>query len=299
MEQFLNKETNRNRIPVAYWFVLPAMLFFALLAVYPSGYVAFLSVFAGAKGTAISPEFTNFSNYIAVFNSRNLVQILMQTGFYAGVATLLHLALGFLIALLLNVLPLNITFTRLTRTAFLIPWAISPTVVAIMFRLLLHPQVGPIAIMLKQTGYAGVFGPLGDPDWALIAVTLTNVWTFTPFYFLMLLSAMQAIDPVLFEAAVVDGANGRQQILHITLPSIKNTVLTLAIFDFVTTAAYFDLTWIMTQGGPINRSEILSTWVYRTAFQSFEFGKASAIGMILFAVSIMFTIIVLRAMDKE
>ena len=275
------------------------MLFFALLAVYPSGYVAFLSVFAGAKGTAISPEFTNFSNYIAVLNSRNIVQILMQTGFYAGVATLLHLAFGFLIALLLNVLPLNITFTRLTRTAFLIPWAISPTVVAIMFRLLLHPQVGPIAIMLKQMGYAGVFGPLGDPDWALTAVTLTNVWTFTPFYFLMLLSAMQAIDPVLYEAAVVDGANGRQQIIHITLPSIKNTVLTLAIFDFVTTAAYFDLTWIMTQGGPINRSEILSTWVYRTAFQSFEFGKASAIGMILFAVSIIFTIIVLRAMDKE
>lgn len=299
MEHVLDKKPKRNKIPVAYWFVLPAMLFFALLAVYPSGYVAFLSVFAGAKGTAISPEFTNFSNYIAVFNSRNLVQILMQTGFYAGVATLLHLALGFLIALLLNVLPLSINFTRLARTAFLIPWAISPTVVAIMFRLLLHPQVGPIAIMLKQMGYTGVFGPLGDPDWALIAVTLTNVWTFTPFYFLMLLSAMQAIDPVLYEAAVVDGANGYQQVLQITLPSIKNTILTLAIFDFVTTAAYFDLTWIMTQGGPINRSEILSTWVYRTAFQSFEFGKASAIGMILFAVSIIFTIIVLRAMDKE
>ncbi|MCX6054273.1 MAG: sugar ABC transporter permease [Chloroflexi bacterium] len=286
------------RIPTAYWFVLPAMLFFTVLAIYPSGYTVFLSLFAGPKGTAISQEFTNFSNYTAVFNSPKLVQILLQTGYYAGVATLLHLLLGFLTALLLNVLPLNIQFIRFARTAFLIPWAISPTVVAILFRLLLHPQVGPFAIILKQMGYTGVFFPLGNPDMALMAVTLTNVWTFTPFYFLMLLSAMQSIDPTLYEAAVVDGANGRQQIFHITLPMIKNTLLTLAIFDFVTTAAYFDLTWILTQGGPINKSEILSTWVYRTAFQSFEFGKASAIGMILFAVSIIFTVIVLRAIDK-
>ena len=122
---------------------------------------------------------------------------------------------------------------------------------------------------------------------------------FTPFYMLMILSAMQAIDPGLYEAAVVDGANGPQQVFFITIPSIKNTLLTLGMFDFVTTAAYFDLTWIMTQGGPVNTSEIIPTWVYRTAFQSFEFGKASAIGMILFTISVIVSIIVLRAMDKE
>lgn len=298
-QQRTHEQPRRVRIPVGYWFVLPAMLFFTLLVIYPSGYIVFLSLFASGKGTAITPEFTNFSNFIAVLKSANLVSILLQTGFYAGVATLLHLLLGFLIALLLNVLPLNIHFVRLARTTFLIPWAVSPTVVAIIFRLLLHPQVGPFAIILKDIGYTGVFSPLGDPDWALVAVTLTNVWTFTPFYFLMILSSMQAIDPGLYEAAVVDGASGIAQIFNITLPSIKNTILTLAIFDFVTTAAYFDLTWIMTQGGPINKSEILSTWIYRTAFQSFEFGKAAAIGMILFVVSIVFTIVVLKALDKE
>ncbi len=289
----------RRKINTAYWFVLPAMLFFTLLAIYPSGYVLLLSLFADGKGTSVTAEFNKFSTYVSVFSNAKLGPILYQTVYYAGLATLLHLLLGFLFALILNVLPLNIHFIRFTRTAFLIPWAISPTVVAIIFRLLLHPQVGPFAIVLKQIGYPGVFGPLGDPKWALTAVTLTNVWAFTPFYFLMILSAMQAIDPVLYEAAVVDGANGRQQIFHITLPEIKNTLLTLAIFDFVTTAAYFDLTWIMTQGGPINKSEILSTWVYRTAFQSFEFGKASAIGLILFTFSIIVTIIVLKVMDKD
>jgi multiple sugar transport system permease protein len=300
MQNYLIGEPmHKFRISPAYWFVLPAMLFFVALAIYPSGYVAFLSVFAGGKGTEISPNFTNFSNYTAVWNSTNFTKIIFQTLYYAGLATLLHLFLGFLIALILNVLPLNIKFIRTTRTLFLIPWAISPTVIAIIFRIILHPQVGPIAIALKSMGFNVVFGPLGDPDWSLFSVTMTNVWAFTPFYMLMILSAMQSIDVGLYEAAVVDGANGIQQILHITIPSIKNTFLTLGIFDFVTTAAYFDLTWIMTQGGPINSSEILATWVYRTAFHSFEFGKASSIGMILFIVSIFVSIIALRAMDKE
>jgi multiple sugar transport system permease protein len=185
------------------------------------------------------------------------------------------------------------------RTIFLVPWAITPTVVAILFRLVLHPQVGPIAIFLKSIGSQIVFAPLGQTNTALLFVTLTNVWMFTPFYMLMILSALQAIDVGLYEAAVVDGANGSQQIFFITIPSIRNLLLTLMMFDFVSTAAYFDLTWIMTQGGPVLSSEIIPTWVYRTAFQSFEFGKASAIGMILFTISVIVSIIVLRVINRE
>ncbi len=287
------------KISTAYWFVLPAMLFFVLLAIYPSAFVLFLSFFATGKGTNISAAQPSLSNFIAVWNHQNFVRILTQTFSYAGGATITHVVMGFSLALLLNVIPLHPFFIRAMRTIFLIPWAITPTVVAILFRLLLHPQVGPIAIFLKSIGSPIVFGPLGQPDWALLSVTLTNAWMFTPFYMLMILSALQAVDPGLYEAAVVDGANGTQQVFLITIPMIRNTLLTLGMFDFVSTAAYFDLTWIMTQGGPVGSSEIIPTWVYRTAFQSFEFGKASSIGMIIFLISVMVSIIVLRAMDKE
>ena len=287
------------RIHTAYWFVLPAMLFFILLAIYPSGFVLFLSIFATGKGTTLSANFSNFSNFITVWNHHNFFKILSQTFIYAGGATLLHAFLGFTFALLLNVLPLNKTYIRTMRTVFLIPWAITPTVVAILFRLVLHPQVGPIAIFLKSIGSPIVFAPLGQTDTALLFVTLTNVWMFTPFYMLMILSALQAVDLGLYEAAVVDGANGAQQVFFITIPSIRNLLLTLMMFDFVSTAAYFDLTWIMTQGGPVLSSEIIPTWVYRTAFQSFEFGKASAIGMILFTISVIVSIIVLRVINRE
>jgi multiple sugar transport system permease protein len=290
---------SRIKISAAYWFVLPTMIFFALLAFYPSIFVLFLSLFARGKGIAISIAQPSLENFAAVWANPNSVRFLLQTFSYAGGAALLHTLLGFLFALILNVLPLNTTYIRTMRTIFLVPWAITPTVVAILFRLILHPQVGPIAIFLKSIGSPIVFGPLGQPQWALLSVTLTNVWMFTPFYMLMILSAMQAVDPGLYEAAVVDGANGPQQIFFITIPMIRNTLLTLAMFDFVSTAAYFDLTWIMTQGGPVNSSEIMPTWVYRTAFQSFEFGKASAMGMILFIISVTVSIFVLRAMDKE
>ncbi len=258
------------------------MIFFILLAIYPSAFVLFLSFFVGGKGTAFSAAQPTLSNFLAVWTNPKFIKILTQTFLYAGGATIVHVTMGFTFALLLNVLPLHPTFIRVMRTVFLIPWAITPTVVAILFRLILHPQVGPIAILLKSMGSSIVFGPLGQPNWALLSVTLTNAWMFTPFYMLMILSALQAVDPGLYEAAVVDGANGSQQVFFITIPMIRNTLLTLAMFDFVTTAAYFDLTWIMTQGGPVGSSEIIPTWVYRTAFQSFEFGKASAIGLILF-----------------
>jgi multiple sugar transport system permease protein len=171
------------RISPGYWFVLPAVIFFMLLAIYPAIYVAFLSFFASGKGINFSSQFS-FSNYLLAWNSALFGKIISQTFIYAGLATILHLFLGFIIALLLSSLPLNLVFLRASRTVFLIPWAISPTVIAVISRLLLHPQVGPIGIALRNINPAITYvGPLGDPHQALLAVTLTNVWAFTPFLY--------------------------------------------------------------------------------------------------------------------
>ena len=127
----------------AYWFILPAMLFFILLAIYPSAFVLFLSFFATGKGIAVSANHPSFANFLDVWKNVNFGKFMLQTFIYAGGATLLHALLGFIFALILNILPLNPVFTRTMRTVFLIPWAITPTVVAILFRILLSPQVGP------------------------------------------------------------------------------------------------------------------------------------------------------------
>ena len=120
-----------------------------------------------------------------------------------------------------------------------------------------------------------------------------------PFYFLTLRSSMQGISEDLYEAARLDGASESQQFFRITLPIMRNNLLTLMIFNFCATFTYMDLTWIMTEGGPVFSTEVLATYAYRTAFNSYKFGQASAVGVIMFLVAIIFSVIVLRVMKKE
>jgi multiple sugar transport system permease protein len=179
------------------------------------------------------------------------------------------------------------------------PWAVSPVVVAMVWRLLAHPQISPIGIVLRDINPNWTWQPLAGIHTALPAVTAINVWHFTPFFMLMLLAGLQAIDPTIYEVAMIDGANLLQRIWFITLPQVRRLLFTLGLFDVVTTAVYFDLIWITTRGGPVNSTETLTTLAYRTAFLSFNFGSAASIGVVLFAVSITLSIIVVFLMERE
>ncbi|MCQ5202085.1 ABC transporter permease subunit [Mordavella massiliensis] len=280
-------------------FILPGILFFTIMVIYPAGYVIYLSLFTEGKGLGLEPAFVGLKNYITVFTSNSFWQIMSNTLFYSFVATACHIVIGMAMAVLLNNKLLKRKTLTAGRSLFLVPWAISPSVVAIMFQVMLHPKVGPIGIILRQFDPSIEFNPLGDPTLSLLTVTLTNIWKFTPFYFLVLLAGLQAIDDGLYEAARMDGATGWKQFTKVTLPLMKNYIITLAVFDFVSTMAYMDLTWIMTKGGPLNSSEVLSTLAYRTSFQNFRFGEGSAVGVLIFLISIIFTTIAMRLMSEE
>lgn len=288
-----------KKINAGYLFSSPGVLFFMMMAVYPAAYVIYLAFFSSGKGIAINPSFIGFENFVKVFSEPKFWQMTLQSFEYAGTVTLLNLSIGLILAVLLNQNCLNIRYLRVMRTIVLISWALSPTVVAVMAKVLLHPQIGPIAQILQKLGSDIVFDPLGNPQTALITIILTNVYMYMPFYFLSLLAALQAINGSLYEAATIDGATGLQQFTYITLPILKNNLLTLMLFNFCATFTYMDLTWIMTKGGPVYSTEVLATYAYRTAFKNYQFGQASAIGVIMFIVAVIFSVIVLRSMNKE
>jgi len=288
-----------RKINLGYLFASPGVLFFLLLVIYPAAYVIYLAFFSSGKGIAIEPAFIGFQNFAKVFQYSRIWQTILHSFEYAGLVTLLNLTIGMLLAVLLNKPRLNIRFIHIARTMVLVSWALSPTVVAVMFKIMLHPQIGPIAQLLNMLGSNVTFDPLGNPKWVLLAITLTNVYMYMPFYFLTLLAGIQAINGDIYEAALIDGANERQQFSRITLPLMRNNLLTLMIFNFCATFTYMDLTWIMTQGGPVFASDVLATYTYRTAFKSYCFGQASAIGVIMFLIAILFSAIVLRVMKKE
>lgn len=288
-----------KKINAGYLFSSPGVLFFMIMAVYPAAFVIYLAFFSSGKGIAIDPSFIGLENFIKVFSNTRFCQITGQSFVYAGVVMLLNLSVGLALAVLLNQKCLNIRYLRVTRTIVLVSWALSPTVVAVMAKVMLHPQIGPIAQILQKLGSSIVFDPLGSTKTALLTIILTNVYMYMPFYFLSLLASLQAINENLYEAAIIDGANGRQQFFRITLPILKNNLLTLMLFNFCATFTYMDLTWIMTEGGPLYSTEVLATYAYRTAFNSYQFGQASAIGVIMFLVAVVFSVVVLRRMNKE
>ena len=288
-----------KKLNAGYFYITPGLLFFLMLAIYPAGFVFYLAFFSDGKGIALEPAFVGFKNFAEVFSYSRFWPTTLHSFVYAGVVMILNLSIGMLLAVLLHKPRLNMKFIRMARTLVLISWALSPTVVAVMFKIMLHPQIGPFAQILKLLGSTAVFDPLGNTHTALLTIILTNVYMYMPFYFLTLLSSMQGISEDLYEAARLDGASESQQFFRITLPIMRNNLLTLMIFNFCATFTYMDLTWIMTEGGPVFSTEVLATYAYRTAFNSYKFGQASAVGVIMFLVAIIFSVIVLRVMKKE
>jgi multiple sugar transport system permease protein len=293
------KGQNRSRhINPGYWFVAPGILYFAALAVFPALYVFYLSFHTSPRGRTEPLTYVGLQNYTDTFASVKFEPAVTHTIYFAVGSAVFHLLLGLGLALLLNS-SLNKTYLNICRGLLLMPWAVSPVVVAMVWRLLAHPQISPIGIVLSEINPKWVWQPLANMNTALPAVIAINVWHFTPFFMLMLLAGLQAIDPTIYEVAMIDGANLVQRIWFVTLPQVRRLLLTLGLFDVVTTAVYFDLIWITTRGGPVNSTETLPTLVYRTAFLSFNFGSAASIGVILFAVSITLSIIVVVLMERE
>lgn len=288
----------RARDNTGYYFIAPAMIFFTIMAIFPTLNVLYLSFHTSPRGKPNNLEFAWFENYITAFQTPALKEIIGHTILFSIGSSLFHLLFGFMFALLLNS-QMNRRFLTVCRALLLTPWAISPAVVSMVWRLLAHPDISPIGRIVNSINPAWRFTPLASTETALPMLTAINTWHFTPFFMLLLLSGLQGINPELYEIAKIDGANWFQRIRFITLPLLRRLIFTLLLFDVLTTAVYFDLIWITTRGGPAGATEVLSTYTYRQAFMSFNFGYASAISMVLFSVSILLSFLLISLMERD
>jgi ABC-type sugar transport system permease subunit len=285
------------RINAGYFFVAPAVILIILLAIYPTFRVIRMSLFSLDRRSGIE-TFVGLQNYARLIKDPLFPKVFRQTLQFSFFSSLGHITLGFFLALLLNA-GLNRKFLGACRSLVLLPWALSPIVVAIIAQLWAYPLTSPIAKILTDLGFQGDFAPLATPVTALWTLTLINIWQFTPFYMLMILAGIQSMDPELHDAAKVDGASTIMRIRFITLPHVRDLILTLSLFDLVTTTAYFDLIWVTTQGGPVRSTEVLATYIYRIAFGTMDWNRASAIGLVLLILCIGISAVVLLQMQKD
>ncbi len=168
-------------------------------------------------------------------------------------------------------------FRLLFRVLYFIPYIVASVVNASIWQSILAPTGG--------VGELFGINPLGNPSWALLSVAFVNNWAWWGFLLVVFLAAMQGINPSLYEAAALDGAGPWRQFFSITLPSIRPTFAFLGLMTIIWSFLAFDYVYIMTQGGPAGSTDLLSTVLYRRAFEDLEAGYASAIGVVMALIS--------------
>jgi multiple sugar transport system permease protein len=276
-----------------YLWVAPALLVMVLVIGYPFVYTIDLSFYETPPS---SPNwyFNGVGNYRQILSDPSFWAITLNTFYWAVGSTVLSFLVGLGAAL---VVQREFIGRGLVRGLLMIPYVISYVAAAYVWRWLYHSDYGLISGMLYD--HYIIDAPINFLDSTtnvMPSLIIANVWKEFPFAMIMLLAGLQTVPQQLLNAARVDGANSWNRFLHVTVPSLRGVMLITSILLFVSNLNSFGLVWIMTGGGPANASQIWITQVYTLAFQSLQYGRASAYSVILFIVMLTLGYFYVRAL---
>lgn len=264
--------------------VSPAIIYLIITAFYPLVDSLRLSFFREG-------EFLGLQNYIDAVTREYFLPNLVRSFFWSISIVLGQNIIGMTFAVLLNS---QIKYKNLWRGLQYLPWLLAPTVVAVLWISFCLPVRGLINTTLRNLDLLSLMRDwLGDPQTALPAIIIADIWHWYAFFTIMYLAGMQNVPESLNDAARVDGANEWDIFRHITFPSLKPIILTASIIQFLWVFRFFDLIWIMTKGGPIKSSEILATQIYKTALFRYDFNEAAALGIIMSFIMLIFVLLYL------
>ncbi|MGO1265784.1 MAG: carbohydrate ABC transporter permease [Microbacterium gubbeenense] len=239
-----------------------------------------------------NPEFVGLAHYTDLLTDKGFYTSVTNTLIFTIVSVAAHLVIGLVFALLLNSPLVSRSTTAIYRTIYVLPWLFTVAIVAVLWRLLLNPN-GVINYLLSFVG-VGATEWLSDPSLALGTVTFINIWAGYPFFMVSLLAGLQGISADLYEAARVDGANAWQRFTAVTLPNLKPVIISMSLLDLIWTSQQFALIWMTTGGGPIDATELVSTYTYKLAFTKYEFGAASTAAVVVLVLSMILAVLYVR-----
>ena len=278
--------------PVAYLFALPMVLLMFGLIAYPLLSAVWMS-FHNVTGIQ-NRGFVGLMHYQNLWSDSSFVGSVWNTVKFATISVFFKFWIGLTAALILNrKMPLRSVFTGL----ILLPWIVPEVVAALTWRGLYDPIFGGINLLLIQMGLISQGIPwLGDYNLALPAVITVNVWKGIPFFTIILLSGLKAIDQELYDAAAVDGANGWQRFLNITLPGLRYVIIVACMLSLIWTLNAFGLIYLMTGGGPGGATRLFSILAYEYAIGSLRYSAGVAVAMALVPALLVMIIILGRYM---
>ena len=262
--------------------LLPPTLIVIGIILLPIGYTAWLSTRRADLSSADPWRSAGGQNYTDQLSDSNVHDALFRTLFFGSVTVALCLFAALITALVIR----ERFFGRgLLLVIVLIPWAIPPAVNGIFWKYIFSPDFGLLNAVLFKIGIIDQYQTwlAGSSTQALTFAAIGESWKFTPFIALILLVALESIPTSVYRAAKIDGATRLRSFWHITLPSIRRTLLLAGIFQGLFTLQTFDLIFVLTRGGPGFDTTTLNFLVYREAFEFLSLGRASALGILLAA----------------
>lgn len=279
----------------AYAFLAPGLILFSIFTVFALLFAFYLTFH---QWSIIEPDkpFIGLENYATLASDESFHRAVINTFYFTGASVPLSMAIGLLIAVLLNQ---AIRMRGLFRAVFFLPQVTPFVVVAIVWKWLYNGDYGLVNYYLLELGI--IREPLlwlSDQNLAMPAVIIMSVWAGVGFSMVIYLAGLQGVPEELHEAAKVDGANAVQRFFRITIPQLAPTTLFLLVMGIISSLQVFTQIFIMTRGGPVERTTTMVYYIYQSAFKFFDMGYASTLAFALFVMTLIFTIIQLRLYRK-
>lgn len=291
MQTIVKKKSHTNEYTLTtIVFLFPAFLFLALFVLWPIVNSLQLSFY---EWDGISPTrtFIAFENWRVLFTDPIFWRAVGNNFIIVILSIAIQLPIAMALAVLLDKGGRKL---RLFKVAYFLPLLMSTVAVGILFKYIYDPQFGLLTTFLETVGLPALVRTwLGDPAVALYAVIAVICWQYIPFYMILFLAALSGIPAEYREAALLDGATENQYFWRIALPLLKGVIATAAILSLIGSLKYFDLIWVMTEGGPVNATELMATYMYKNAFISFKMGYGSTVATMLFIIVMIVSLTVL------
>ena len=281
------RRRNRTKTLESYGFLAPTLILLLVLMVVPIVMVVGYS-FMDNVILNKDPEFVGIQNYLTVLGDSGFIRAISNTLVFTVTSVVAHLVLGLTFAMLLNSELIGRVPRAIFRALYILPWLFTAAVIAVLWRMLLAPN-GVINYLLNTD-----VEWLASPELALGSVTFINIWAGYPFFMVSLLAGLQGIPAELHEAARVDGASGVQRFFNVTIPQLRPIIVSLVLLDLIWTSQQFALIWMTTGGGPIDVTEMLSTYTYKLAFSKYDFALASTSAVLVLLLSMVLAFFYVR-----
>lgn len=294
-----SKSREQKEQIMGYLIILPAVIYMLIFIGYPIIYnwiISFQDVTATTLAST-SREFVGFANYKAILGEATFRKVLVHTFIYTVGCLAIQFSFGFLFAMFFSK---KFTVSKPIRGFIVISWMLPVTVTALVFKFMFAENSGIInTILLNLHLIKEPVGWLLNGNTAMLALIVANSWVGIPFNMLLLTTGLNNIPADVYEAASIDGASAFQKFRKITVPLLKPTIMSALVLGFVLTFKVFDLVYVMTGGGPVDATEVLSTYSYKLSFQLFHFGEGSAVANVLFICLFIVALIYLRTISKD